>query len=103
MLSADMTGDTHKSDTPLTQPARRDLIVRELRRRGLSIRQLARREGVAHQTIARGLVTKSKWNHLLAAEIGYLVTELYPEFYADDSGPVGIGEPAQLDQRGDRG
>lgn len=72
-------------NVPKNPAERRGWIKYQLETRGLSLRRLARDEGVSHQAVSYALVAPS--SHLqpvIADAIGLTVHELFPEWYDAD-------------------
>lgn len=75
---------------PKNPAERRVWIKGELELRGLSLRALARREGVSHQAMSAALLAPS--SHLqpvLADALGVSVHQLWPEWYDERCNRIG--------------
>lgn len=77
-------------NVPKNPAVRRVWIKGQLELRGLSLRQLARREDVSHQAMSHALIGPS--SHLqpvLAQVLGLTVHQLFPEWYDEAGNRVG--------------
>lgn len=74
------------TDIPKEPAIRRAWVSFQLRRRGLSVRQLAFREGVSPQALGHALMMPSaSLERVLAKALGLKVQELFPERF-DETG-----------------
>lgn len=72
-------------DLPKNPAMRRAWLVYQLRLRGLTVRELARREGVSHVALSRTMfLPSSHLERVIAKALGTTVRQLFAERYGSD-------------------
>ncbi|GEO81960.1 hypothetical protein ROR02_20910 [Pararhodospirillum oryzae] len=90
---------------PKNPAERRAWIIYQLRLRHLSLRALARREGVSHQAVSAAAAGGGHrpLQEVLAAALGLTPQSLFPELYDPSGNRVGPTRDPQRSRRGPGG
>lgn len=87
-------------DVPKEPAIRRAWVIYQLRLRGLSLRRLAKREGVSHNALGHALVAPSSHiEPVLAKALGLKVRELFPERFDEHGHRLHLTRPPQRNTR----
>jgi lambda repressor-like predicted transcriptional regulator len=96
-----MTTDPTTTDIPKNPAIRRAWICYQLRIRGLSLRGLARREGVSQQAMSAAALGGGycALQEVLAGALGVRPHDLFPELYDATGARLGITRSPQRSKR----